>query len=425
MEEKMTSETTETRDTNNLSSGNDNIGTSDAGSNTPEERLKGLPKRIRRFCRFILGLVFTVSGLLKLLDPVGTGLIVDSYFDFMHLGFMSPLAKIAGVLLAFTETFTGICLTTGVWRKITAIVTSSMLAIFTIITVILVIADPIMDCGCFGEAVHLSHEQSLLKNIILGILAVAAFCPLSNLDKPKKRKYVAFGLAASSALFFGIYSIISIPLINYTAFKPGARLMVAAEHNDDAYKAAFIYEKDGKRETFTIDNLPDSTWTFIDTETSISDSDIEEIPVLSLYDADGNYMDGLTARGPVMLISVYKKLNAGKTEDLADFYRNALEAGYSPLIVAASEGLIATSELPVYYSDYKTLLSMNRSNGGATYFYEGYLVKKWGFNSLPDATGLQETISASPTELVISSETAGSLIFQALLLYIFSVMLLL
>lgn len=410
--------------TNNMEAENKKVETNEVAASDPTERLKGLPKRIRRFCRFILGLVFTISGLLKLLDPVGTGLIVDSYFDLMHLGFMSYTAKSLGIILAFTETFTGICLTTGVWRKVTAIITSSMLAVFTLITLALVISNPQMDCGCFGEAIDLSHGQSLLKNIILCILAVVAFCPLYNMDKPKKRKYVAFALAASSALFFGIYSIISIPLVNYTAFKPGARLMSAAEYNDDAYNATFIYEKNGQRESFSIDNLPDSTWTFIDSETSAK-NDTDQVPVLSLYDKEGTYVDGVTAHGPVMIVSVYKELSAKKTETLIKFYQNALDNEFRPLIVAASERFIDTTEVPVYYSDYKTLLSMNRSNGGVTYFNEGYLVKKWSFNALPDSVELQETIAASPTELVISSETAGSLIFQAMLLYIFSVMLLL
>ena len=36
-----------------------------------------LPPRARRFCAFLVGVVFFLSGLLKLMDPVGTGLIMD------------------------------------------------------------------------------------------------------------------------------------------------------------------------------------------------------------------------------------------------------------------------------------------------------------------------------------------------------------
>ena len=82
-------------------------------------------------------------------------------------------------------------------------------------------------------------------------------------------------------------------------------------------------------------------------------------------------------------------------------------------------------DVPVYIADFKTLLAMNRSNGGATYFSDGYLVRKWSYRSLPDMEGLQETFDEDETETVIYHDTKGSLGFQGFLLYVFAVMLLL
>ena len=56
--------------------------------------------RMKRFCGFITGFVFFISGILKLMDPVGTGLIIKEYLDFMHLGFLDPAAKVFGAVLA-------------------------------------------------------------------------------------------------------------------------------------------------------------------------------------------------------------------------------------------------------------------------------------------------------------------------------------
>ena len=36
--------------------------------------------RLRRFCAFIIGLVFLLAGIFKLLDPVGAGLVVEEYY---------------------------------------------------------------------------------------------------------------------------------------------------------------------------------------------------------------------------------------------------------------------------------------------------------------------------------------------------------
>ncbi len=82
--------------------------------------MKYIVERFRRFCGFITGFVFFASGILKLLDPVGAGLVMDEYFDFLHIGFIGFAAKPLGVFLALAETLIGTALITGVWRRTTA-----------------------------------------------------------------------------------------------------------------------------------------------------------------------------------------------------------------------------------------------------------------------------------------------------------------
>ena len=79
----------------------------------------------------------------------------------------------------------------------------------------------------------------------------------------------------------------------------------------------------------------------------------------------------------------------------------------------------------IYFSDYKTLISMNRSNGGATFFCDGYLIRKWARRALPDMKNLEELVEADETEDRIQRSTNGDLTFQGFLLYVFAVMLLL
>ena len=82
-------------------------------------------------------------------------------------------------------------------------------------------------------------------------------------------------------------------------------------------------------------------------------------------------------------------------------------------------------ESHLYFSDYKTLLTMNRSNAGVTYFSNGYLISKWARRTMPDAESLKQIYNGDDTETVIDKSTKGSLTFQGFLLYIFAVMLLL
>ena len=123
--------------------------------------------RLKRFCGFITGMVFFLSGIVKLMDPVGAGLVMKEYYDFLHRGFLAFSSKMMGVAFALAETLVGVALITGVWRKTTAMIALVMQGFFTFLTLLLVIFNPQMDCGCFGEAIHLTHWQTFFKNLIL------------------------------------------------------------------------------------------------------------------------------------------------------------------------------------------------------------------------------------------------------------------
>ena len=122
---------------------------------------------MKRLCAFILGAVFLVGGLFKLMDPVGSALVMESYFNFLHIGFLRGLATFAALFFNLLECFVGICLISGIWVRVMRNVTLALLSLFTVLTLLLLIFNPDMDCGCFGEVVHMTHLQSFLKNIVL------------------------------------------------------------------------------------------------------------------------------------------------------------------------------------------------------------------------------------------------------------------
>lgn len=395
--------------------------------------------RMKRFCGFITGFVFFLSGIVKILDPVGAGLVMDSYFDFLHIGFMGPTSKFFGVMFALAETVIGTGLITGVWRKPMGLAALILQGFFTVLTLFLVIFNPEMDCGCFGEAIHLTHMQTFLKNIVLCILLATYYFPSSMLGRNRKRKYASFGLVTVSVIAFTVYSLLYIPLIDFTAFKPAAVLAAGENAEADLYEAVFIYEKDGVKESFTLGHLPDSTWTFVSTETVLKEGHEDSSVNLSIRDAYGDYHDDMAAEGKVLAVSVYDiDRKKGRWAQTARFLENAEKAGFRPLLLVSSTaeqfaemtaGLepqtAAVLDRLVHYSDYKTLITMNRSNGGATFFCDGYLIRKYARRALPDMGELSTLFQSDETEELISRSTSGDLTFQGFLLYVFAVMLLL
>lgn len=392
---------------------------------------KYLLLKTRRFSGFICGFVFFLSGIMKLMDPVGAGLVMDSYLDFLHIGFLGFASKPLAFLFALAETIVGTAMITGVWRRITAIIALSLQGFFTLLTILLAIFNPVMDCGCFGEFIHLTHVETLVKNLVICALLSYAYFPMRNLGRPLKRKYVSFGVVCTSVLVFSIFSLSRLPIIDFTDYEPGAQILSAdANVADEAFDAMFIYEKDGVQQEFTLENLPDSTWTFVSTQT-IQNKDLKSSgATLSFYDNDKEYQDSLAVQENVMVISIYDPQMRQKKWDAAVcMAENARESGFNPMILVAGtpeqiEGKV-TGDIPVYFSDYKTLITLNRSNAGATWLSHGYIIKKWGHRAYPDQDDLLTYIKGNSTEAILESNTKGSLLFQGFLLYVFAVMLLL
>ncbi len=398
---------------------------------------------MRRFCAFITGFSFFVSGVLKLIDPVGAGLVIDEYLSFMHMSFLGVLSKPTGTMLAFAETAIGAALVTGVWRKATAIAAAAFMCFFTLLTLVLVIFNPEMDCGCFGEAIHLTHMQTFLKNIVLCMLLAGAFLPFRDLGGPKPRKYAAFGITAASMAAFTIYSLLHIPVVDFTDYRAGSFLQSAessySDIDGDAYEAVFIYEKDGIRKSFGLEELPDSTWTFISTETESKEGYRDTSVPLSFFDAVGTYHDSEAAHGKVMAIAIHDPhMKAKKWVRIMKFADNAENAGFRVLMLAASSGELIGEELEdiapdlarqikerLFYSDYKTLITAVRSNGGAIYINDGMIAGKWSNRSLPDAEQLERLYGTEAEEIMAERTTRSSLSFQGFMLYVCAVMLLL
>ena len=378
---------------------------------------------MKRFCGFAVGFVFFISGLLKLVDPVGAGLVMKEYFKFLHLGFLEGLSLPSGVAFALAETIVGAGLITGVWRKIIAAAAVGLQSMFTILTLLLVIFKPEMDCGCFGEAIHLTHGETFIKNIILLSLLLIYFIPIKYLGQTRKKKYVSFALVSLSSIAFTIYSLMYIPMADFTDFRPGAVVNNESNMDEAAFEATFVYSKDGKEERFSLENLPDSTWTFVRADTSPITEDGQGSARISIYDNAGNYADSLITKGKVMIVSLYKgSLSEKDIRTIREFLDNAKTAGFSPILLTSG---VETHGLESYNCDYKTLITLNRSNGGATYLEDGYIIRKWAERTLPAPGELAMISDEDPTDTFIGRDTRTSLAFQGFLLYVFAVMLLL
>ena len=226
---------------------------------------------IARICRLIVGLVFIFSGFVKLISPVGTSLIVREYLMAFNQTFMLPAAMVMGIALSLTEFLTGVALLLRLRLRIAAWVALILIALFTPLTLYLALFNPIEDCGCFGELVHLDNWQTFFKNLILlPCVLIIFFC---------RKKLTLYRYPALEWLFIGLFGLLATavllqtflwaPLTEFTDYKVGNEIKEAPVGDaSEMYETVFVYEKDGERQTFTLDKLPDDSWQFVESITT-------------------------------------------------------------------------------------------------------------------------------------------------------------
>ena len=342
---------------------------------------------LRGLCRVLFALTFILSGVLKLLDPVGTGLIVQEYLDFMHLDFLSSSAVILGIALATLEFLIGICVLSGLRLRFVAWVALILTAFFTLLTFYLMRHNPISDCGCFGEAIHLTNTQTFVKNVVLLVLAVLIFIWRKKATRvaPAPLEWVFIALFGILGLSVAIRALATIPQVDFTAYRVGNSLDELSQENQARFETTFIYTKDGHTEEFTLDNLPDESWTYLDSKTV----QVGGSTRLAQIDFTLEQMEG-----PVLAVSVHHPdaLREQNIQRIDAFRTAARENGLEAEIYGPIE--------PYQRADWKSLLTLNRSNGGAVYFNDGVIVAKWS-NAELDNVDLKAVLEEDPDVLIL------------------------
>lgn len=326
----------------------------------------------RRFAAVVLGAVFLFGGVLKLMDPAGATLVMNSYLGFLHLSTFSFASEALALSFTILECIVGVALVSGVlWRWIKWLA-FGLTVFFTLLTLLLLIANPAMDCGCFGELVHLTHTQSFLKNIVLLLLWCAVFLPKGwNIRQPRRRRVLAL---VDCVLLFGLmlHGFNHLPVLDLTDLNIGTEL------------------------------------------------EIGSVPMLG---GDDEYHDDMLLDGDVLLVSVPdpSSLSAKKRAEVVANVELArrfpLEVALlSPVRVPEFEGM------PLYTSDRKTLLSLNRSNGGVTLVRDGEIVRKWSRGSLDEAE-LERSLELDPIESIADDSLRGRLSFGSFMVVVFALLL--
>ena len=356
--------------------------------------------------RVIVGLVFIFSGFVKAIDPLGSAYKFHDYFLAFNLAFLDWLALPLAIILCTAEFIAGFSVLTGIRNKAGIWIVLLLMLIFTPLTFVLALTNPVSDCGCFGDAVHLTNWQTFGKNIVISALALIVFSG-RNKSKPLFSSVKELMLITSVAIVFVLFALFNLrylPLIDFLPYKKGTfiaeKMIVPPGAPLDEYSTTFIYEKDGVRKEFTLENYPsnDSTWTFIDQKSQlVKKGYVPPIHDFSIRTLEGNDITSqILSDSSYTLLMISKKLEGASPANLEKGFnagRLFIEKGYGFYTVTASgsdEIMRYSNGLNFCTADETTLKTIVRANPGYILIENGVIIEKWSWANLPDNENLQE-----------------------------------
>ena len=375
-----------------------------------------LLKMIVNLCRIIVAVTFIFSGFVKAIDPIGTQYKLQDYLGAIGMAGILPnwtLLAVA-VFLAAIEFCIGIFLLFAIQRRLISKLTVAFMAFMTMVTVWIVVADPVKDCGCFGDALHLTNTETLIKNIVLLVCSlVIMYRPLAMFRFVSKSNqwiftnYTIVFILVSSGL-----SLYYLPIFDFRPYHIGVNIPRGMEIPKGAklpqFKTTFIMEKNGQRKEFTLDNYPDASWKFIDSKTvQTSEGYIPPIHDFSITDNK----TGLDLTNSVLghkgytFLLIAPHLETADDSNFGDIdrlyeYAQSYDIPFYCLTASTTKAIkrwidLTGAEYPFCITDEAVLKTIIRSNPGLLLLKDGTIINKWSHNNLPNEAKLSRPISQS------------------------------
>ncbi len=359
-------------------------------------------KIIANLSRFFVGVLFIISGFIKANDPLGFSYKLDEYFQVFNLPWLSSVSLFLAIVICAFEIGLGVAMLIGAKMVHTAWSSLVMIVFFTFLTFYSWKFDVVKDCGCFGDALHLTPYQSFMKDILLLILIFFIFLQrkqISPLFGDKASTYIAYAGFISSVVF-SIYCVRHLPIIDFRPYAIGKNIpegmKLPPNAVTDSVVMMFIYEKDGKQLELDMDGIKsiDETYKFVDRKDKvIREGDKPPIHDFSISTSDGTDITDDVLKQPAVFLLVAYDINASNEKiqaNVNDFVNLSRKEGIEFIGLTASVAddvekfrHAHNSMFDYHFCDATTLKTMVRSNPGLMLLKKGTVVAMWHYNDFP------------------------------------------
>lgn len=390
-------------------------------------------------CRFILAVTFIFSGYVKAIDPLGTLYKLKDYAAAMALNDILPdwALVIVAIALGALEFSLGVFMLFAVRRHMVSKLTLALMSVMTALTGWIYIADPVKDCGCFGDALKLTNGETLLKNIVL--IACATLVAWRSADMARfisrTNQWIVRYYTITYIVVTSVYCLYTLPIFDFRPYRVGTNIKQGMEIPEGAeqpeFESTFILRKNGVTREFTLDNYPDSTWEYVDTKTVQTkkgyEPPIHDFAITTNDTGEDITEQVLTKKGYTFLLvsprlAVADDSNFG---DIDQIYEYAEENGVDFFCLTASTNEdierwreLTGAEYTFCNADETTLKTMIRSNPGLILLKDGTIIGKWSHNALPQTDDLTAPLEQLPIGKAQNDSTPERLLIVLLTFFV-------
>lgn len=357
---------------------------------------------ITQFSRIFVGILFIISGLIKLNDPVGFSYKLGEYFGetVLNLPFFIPYALAIAVCIVIFETVLGVMLLVGYRPKFTIWSLLLMIVFFTFLTFYSAYFNKVTDCGCFGDALKLTPWESFTKDVILLFFVLILVLNIKRIQPLVSKKFADIVVVVSivGCAFMGYWVLNHLPLKDFRAYKVGTNLPAAMAIPEDAQKSVvemvFIYKVNGVNKEFTEKTLAEipAGATFIDRiDKVIVEGYKPPIHDFTMEKDGSDYKDELLQEPKLLLFVSYDLTlaDADGMKQLEKLHQDAKAKGYKVIGMTASlEADIAKAKkengltFDYYFCDATTLKTIERANPSIVVIEKGTIKQKVHYNDI-------------------------------------------
>ena len=220
-------------------------------------------KKLLWAVRWIIGLLFIFSGLVKANDPLGLSYKIQEFFEVWGWHALHDYTLFFAYSLNVFEIISGVAVIVGWQIKIVNWLLLLLIIAFTFLTGFALFSGKIKTCGCFGDCIPLSSAQSFMKDIFLFILIIILMILSDKYHHTEFKLTSIFILIISLAGSIGLqfYVLRNLPIVDCLPFKKGnniqQQMQLPAGTIPDSFALHFIYQKNGKELSFDQAHFPD------------------------------------------------------------------------------------------------------------------------------------------------------------------------